>query len=101
MGTDLIGLAAACYDRRSSTSMPITPEDRLPAPKVAVVISAYDERDKRSGCRVYRAPALGQLAYGGDDFAFLPEMLVLAKRGGLRVGEAPIHFIYAVEDTPR
>jgi dolichol-phosphate mannosyltransferase len=51
-------------------------------------------RDKTSGFRVYRAAALRDLAYGGDDFAFLPEMLVLARRAGLRIAEAPIHFIY-------
>jgi dolichol-phosphate mannosyltransferase len=51
-------------------------------------------RDKTSGFRVYRAAALGGLAYRGDDFAFLPEMLVLASRQGLRISEAPIHFIY-------
>jgi dolichol-phosphate mannosyltransferase len=50
--------------------------------------------DKTSGFRVYRAAALAHLAFRGDDFAFLPEMLVLAQRQGLAISEAPIHFIY-------
>ncbi len=50
--------------------------------------------DKSSGFRVYRAAALARLSYRGDNFAFLPEMLILAWRSGLRVAEEPIHFVY-------
>jgi dolichol-phosphate mannosyltransferase len=55
---------------------------------------ALSVSDKTSGFRVYRAAALAQLAFSGDDFAFLPEMLVLAQRRGMTISEAPIHFIY-------
>ena len=50
--------------------------------------------DKSSGFRVYRAAVLERLPYRGADFAFLPEMLVMAWRQGMRVAEAPIHFMY-------
>lgn len=52
-------------------------------------------RDKTSGYRIYRADALRRiLSYRNRDFAFLPEMLILAADSGLSVGEEPIHFTY-------
>ncbi|MEO6325023.1 MAG: glycosyltransferase [Thermoanaerobaculia bacterium] len=53
--------------------------------------------DKTSGFRVYRSSVLRELPYENDDFAFLPEMLILACRKGLVIHEAPIHFIYRTE----
>ena len=48
--------------------------------------------DKTSGYRVYRAEHLRSLRFRNDDFAFLPEILVLAQRAGLSVLEIPIQF---------
>jgi glycosyltransferase involved in cell wall biosynthesis len=53
--------------------------------------------DKTSGFRVYRAGVLRQLPFENDDFAFLPELLILACRKKLVIHEAPIHFIYRTE----
>ena len=50
--------------------------------------------DKTSGFRVYRAAALRRLAFDNDAFAFLPELLVRAKRLGLTLAEEPIHFVF-------
>jgi dolichol-phosphate mannosyltransferase len=51
-------------------------------------------RDKTSGFRVYRAAALRRLRYRSDSFAFLPELLIDARRRGYRIVEQPIHFRY-------
>ncbi len=53
-------------------------------------------RDKTSGFRVYRRAALAELPFERDNFAFLPEMLVLARRAGLSTREEPISFVYRV-----
>lgn len=53
--------------------------------------------DKTSGFRVYRAAALRRLAFDNDAFAFLPELLVRAKRMGLTLAEEPIHFIFRTQ----
>lgn len=60
-----------------------------------------DIRDKTSGFRVYRAAALGRLPFANDDFAFLPEILVLAHRAGLTTVEEPIRFVYRVEGVSK
>ena len=54
-------------------------------------------RDKTSGFRVYRRAALTELPFERDNFAFLPEMLVLARRAGLTTREEPISFVYRVQ----
>jgi dolichol-phosphate mannosyltransferase len=51
-------------------------------------------RDKTSGFRVYRSAVIRELHYRGDNFAFLPEILIGAHRAGLKVSEEPIRFIY-------
>jgi dolichol-phosphate mannosyltransferase len=51
-------------------------------------------KDKTSGFRVYRAEALRALPFENDAFAFLPEILIRARRAGLRLSEEPIHFIF-------
>jgi dolichol-phosphate mannosyltransferase len=52
-------------------------------------------RDKTSGYRVYRAGAIRRiLSYRNRDFAFLPEMLIIAAERGLAAGEEPIHFTF-------
>lgn len=53
-----------------------------------------DVLDKTSGFRAYRAPALRQIRFENPDFAFLPEMLVDAKRRGFAMVEEPIRFVY-------
>ncbi len=58
-------------------------------------------KDKTSGFRVYRAPALRHLAFTNDNFAFLPEMLIEAERQGYRVGEAPILFTYRLHGASK
>jgi dolichol-phosphate mannosyltransferase len=52
--------------------------------------------DKTSGFRVYRRAALAVLPFERDNFAFLPEMLVLARLAGLATREEPISFVYRV-----
>lgn len=54
-------------------------------------------RDKTSGFRVYRRAALRELPFERDNFAFLPEILLLARRAGLVIREEPIRFVYRVE----
>jgi dolichol-phosphate mannosyltransferase len=51
-------------------------------------------KDKTSGFRVYRAEALRALPFENDAFAFLPEILIRARRAGLVLAEEPIHFIF-------
>lgn len=51
-------------------------------------------RDKTSGFRVYRGEVLRALSFRNDDFAFLPELLVQAKRAGMTTVEEPIRFVY-------
>ena len=58
------------------------------------LIYGLEVRDKTSGFRVYRASALRGLHFRSDAFAFLPELLIEARREGLRVEEEPIHFTY-------
>jgi dolichol-phosphate mannosyltransferase len=53
-------------------------------------------RDKTSGFRVYRRAALAALPFERDNFAFLPEILVLARRAGLVTREEPISFVHRV-----
>ena len=54
-------------------------------------------RDKTSGYRVYRRQVLESLAFQNADFAFLPELLLLAARRGARMHEEPICFIFRRE----
>ena len=58
-------------------------------------------KDKTSGFRIYRASALQSLHWVNENFAALPEILIRAGRAGLRVEEAPIHFIYRREGTSK
>ena len=58
-------------------------------------------KDKTSGFRIYRASALRSLHWVNENFAALPEILIRAGRAGLRVEEAPIHFIYRREGTSK
>lgn len=58
-------------------------------------------RDKTSGFRVYRRPVLDVLAFRNADFAFLPEILLLAARAGARVREEPIRFVFRREGTSK
>lgn len=58
-------------------------------------------RDKTSGYRIYRAASLRRLRHRLDDFAFLPELLILARRAGMSLGEEPIHFVYRVHGTSK
>ena len=58
-------------------------------------------KDKTSGFRIYRAAALRSIDWVNEDFAALPEILIRAARAGLRVHEAPIHFIYRREGTSK
>ena len=51
-------------------------------------------KDKTSGFRIYRASALRALSFDSGNFAFLPELLIRAKRRGMRIVEEPIHFIF-------
>jgi dolichol-phosphate mannosyltransferase len=53
-------------------------------------------QDKTSGFRVYRRAALAALPFEHDNFAFLPEILVLARRAGLATREEPIAFVHRV-----
>jgi dolichol-phosphate mannosyltransferase len=63
--------------------------------KIIGTLFDVEALDKSSGFRVYRAEALRRLTgYRNDDFAFLPEILIRATRLGLRIAEAPIHFIF-------
>jgi dolichol-phosphate mannosyltransferase len=54
-------------------------------------------RDKTSGFRVYRGEALRRLAFEGEAFAFLPEILIRAGAAGMTLAEEPIHFIFRRE----
>lgn len=56
-----------------------------------------DVGDKTSGFRIYRAAALKELDYRNQAFAFLPEMLILARQAGYRVAEEPIRFTFRRE----
>ena len=58
-------------------------------------------KDKTSGFRIYRASALREIDWVNENFAALPEILIRARRAGLRVEEAPIHFIYRREGTSK
>ncbi len=58
-------------------------------------------RDKTSGYRVYRAASLRRLRHRLDDFAFLPELLILARGLGMSLGEEPIRFVYRVRGTSK
>jgi dolichol-phosphate mannosyltransferase len=58
-------------------------------------------RDKTSGFRVYKAEALRRLKHRLDDFAFLPEVLILAHRLGMSLGEEPIRFVYRIHGTSK
>lgn len=54
-------------------------------------------KDKTSGFRVYRGEALRFLEFENGAFAFLPEILILARRAGYVLSEEPIHFIFRKE----
>lgn len=54
-------------------------------------------KDKTSGFRVYRGEVLRILEFRNDAFAFLPEILILARRAGYVLAEEPIHFIFRQE----
>ena len=58
-------------------------------------------KDKTSGFRIYRASALRSVSWVNENFAALPEILIRARRAGLSVEEAPIHFIYRREGTSK
>ena len=60
-----------------------------------------DVRDKTSGFRVYRAASLRRLPFVNEDFAFLPEILVLAHRAGMTAVEEPIRFVYRVDGVSK
>ena len=51
-------------------------------------------RDKTSGFRVYRAESLRRISFRNDDFAFLPEILILGNRLRMSTAEEPIRFVY-------
>jgi dolichol-phosphate mannosyltransferase len=51
-------------------------------------------RDMTSGYRVYRAEFLRRVRFYNDDFAFLPEILIVSARMGGTMIERPIHFIF-------
>lgn len=51
-------------------------------------------RDMTSGYRVYRAEFLRRIRFCNDDFAFLPEILIIAGAMGGSMVERPIHFIF-------
>jgi dolichol-phosphate mannosyltransferase len=53
---------------------------------------ALPVRDKTSGFRIYRSSALRGLAFENRDFAFLPEILILAEGRGFKIVEHPIQF---------
>jgi dolichol-phosphate mannosyltransferase len=53
-------------------------------------------RDMTSGFRAYRAEALRRIRFENAGFAFLPEMLIHAKRAGMKIVEEPIAFTYRV-----
>ena len=57
--------------------------------------------DKTSGFRIYRTGALRSIEWVNENFAALPEILIRARRAGLRVEEAPIHFIYRRAGTSK
>ena len=65
------------------------------------VVFGLKVKDKTSGFRIYRAPALRSIHWVNENFAALPEILIRASRAGLRVREAPIHFIYRREGTSK
>ncbi len=52
--------------------------------------------DMTSGYRVYRFPALKEIAFSSKGFAFLPEILMHAHAAGSRIEEEPIQFIFRV-----
>jgi dolichol-phosphate mannosyltransferase len=56
------------------------------------VLMGLGVNDLTSGFRVYRASALRRLEFENNGFAFLPEILIGAAAGGLRVIEEPIRF---------
>jgi dolichol-phosphate mannosyltransferase len=56
-----------------------------------------DVSDKTSGFRIYRARVLKELSFCNRAFAFLPEILILARRAGYRVAEEPIRFTFRRE----
>lgn len=58
-------------------------------------------KDKTSGYRIYRASAARSIRWVNDNFACMPEMLIDASRSGLRISEAPIHFIYRREGVSK
>jgi dolichol-phosphate mannosyltransferase len=63
--------------------------------RVIGTLFGVEARDKTSGFRVYRAAALRRLTgYRNENFACLPEILILAHGFGMRVCEAPIRFTY-------
>ena len=51
-------------------------------------------RDKTSGFRIYRWKVLRQLKFRNRDFAFLPEILILAQQRGFSIIEHPIRFVF-------
>jgi dolichol-phosphate mannosyltransferase len=65
------------------------------------IVFGLNVKDKTSGFRIYRAAALREIDWVNENFAALPEILIRARRAGLRVEEAPIHFIYRREGTSK
>lgn len=54
-------------------------------------------RDKTSGFRVYRGEVVRDVGFRNDHFAFLPELLIRARKAGFTIAEEPIHFIFRRE----
>jgi len=65
------------------------------------IVFGLKVKDKTSGFRIYRTGALRSIEWVNDNFAALPEILIRARRAGLRVEEAPIHFIYRREGASK
>jgi dolichol-phosphate mannosyltransferase len=53
--------------------------------------------DQTSGFRVYRYSSFQRISYSNTGFAFLPEILICAKRLGLTIREEPIEFVFRTQ----
>jgi len=62
--------------------------------KTLIVLLNIRALDMTSGFRVYRAAVVRGLAFRSNNFAFLPEILILAGSQNLKVVEEPIRFVY-------
>jgi glycosyltransferase involved in cell wall biosynthesis len=57
--------------------------------------------DQTSGFRVYRYSSFRRISYVNTGFAFLPEILVCAKRLNLSIREEPIRFVFRTQGTSK